>query len=237
MVSSYVLDYVHPKAYVREVTFAGDVVRLAGQIEYPVASPPDNNRYPLIFLLHHAGWNSRADYAHYARTALNCGYAVFRWDRRGTGSSGAGGRGSPVQDAVSAYEVALSQLKVNSSEVVILAQGEGTLMLGSSYGLFARTQQPRGVILAGNMLDKAAIVAINAPVHIMTGENDWNDWKQYARDAAAAHNAAYDDGAAFYVADQADRMLMQTQDGKKIFHSGAEQAMTDWLQNLCPPSQ
>ena len=40
---------------------------------------------------------------HYADVALEAGYAVFRWDKRGTGRSGSGGLGSPIEDAVKAY--------------------------------------------------------------------------------------------------------------------------------------
>jgi len=40
--------------YSEEVVFAGDQVRLAGQIDYPLPSPYQNT-FPLLFMLHHAG--------------------------------------------------------------------------------------------------------------------------------------------------------------------------------------
>jgi len=95
-----------------ELTFAGDNVRLAGQLDYPDRPKPEQG-YPLLFVLHHAGCNARADYGHYARMGLMKGYAVFRWDKRGMGRSGASGRGSTTQDAVNAYEIALSQPGIN----------------------------------------------------------------------------------------------------------------------------
>src|ERR1043165_7949893 len=89
----------------RELTFAGDNVCLSGQIDYPPSASPHDG-FPLVFVLHHAGSEDREWYAPFAQLALQSGYAVFRWDKRGTGHSGAGGRGSTTQDAVNAYEIA-----------------------------------------------------------------------------------------------------------------------------------
>ena len=66
-------------------------------------------------MLHHACCNTREDYNDYAEVALANGYAVFRWDKRGTGRSGDSGRGSTTQDAVNAYDIALAQPDVNPS--------------------------------------------------------------------------------------------------------------------------
>jgi alpha-beta hydrolase superfamily lysophospholipase len=218
-----------------EFTFAGDGVLLAGQIDYP-ASPRPAAGYPLIFVLHHAGGNTRADYNHYARVGMNAGYAVFRWDKRGTGRSGAGGRGSTTQDAVNAYEIALEQPNVDHHHVVILAQGAGTTLLGSSFGLFARLQKPYGVILAANMLDERAVLAIDSHVQIIVGERDWIPWKQYAKAACDAHNNTYKSGASYYVAPYGDRTLMDTRTQTGAFHEGAAHIIEDWLLNLCPAS-
>src|SRR5687768_15080584 len=102
----------------RELRFAGDGVLLAGQIDYPLTPRPAAG-YPLLFILHHAGCNTRDCYHDYAEMALETGFAVFRWDKRGTGRSGAGGRGSVTQDAVNAYEVAMEQPNVDRHRVVV----------------------------------------------------------------------------------------------------------------------
>ena len=214
-----------------EIAFAGDGVQLAGQLDYPTQHSPDNG-YPLLFVLHSAGWNTRADLAHFACTGLNCGYAVFRWDKRGNGRSGASGLGSTAVDAVLAYEAALSQPDIDLSRVVVLAQGEGTLLLAEIFAQFARIQRPRGVILAGNMLPPDAIGAIDTRVRVIMGEDDWHDWQHYAREACAVHNASYRHGASFYVAHNADRMLMIGQNGEKNFHFGVTHIIQDWLQTL-----
>ncbi|GAB4513863.1 MAG: alpha/beta hydrolase [Anaerolineae bacterium] len=232
MASNYVLERTRQENRVREITFAGDKVSLAGQMDYPAERPPLSGTYPLVFVLHHAGGNTRADYEHYTRMALRAGYAVFRWDKRGTGRSGASGRGSATQDAVYAYEAALDQPMIDNRRVVILAQNEATLLLGDTFGLFARLQAPAGVILVGNMLNEEAVLAITAPVCIIQGEYDWNQWKRYARAACAAHNEAYAYGADYYVAGETHRTLMVEDHQQLRFHKGARSAMQDWLKSL-----
>ncbi|MDX1990876.1 MAG: alpha/beta hydrolase [bacterium] len=236
MATNYVLEQTRKAGHVRELVFAGDGVALSGQIEYPSTPPGPKAVYPLVFILPHSGGNTRDAFEHYARCALRCGYAVFRWDKRGTGRSGAGGRGSTTQDAVNAYEIALEQPMVERDAVIILAQSEGTLMLGSSYGLFARLQRPRGVILAGNMLDEKAILALDTQIQIILGTEDWKDPRVYAYNAAKAHNTAYKYGAAFSIVQNANRRLLVERSGEMVFHAAAEQIMADWLLSLCPAS-
>jgi uncharacterized protein len=211
-------------------------VRLAGQIDYPAIPVPDGG-YPLLFILHHAGCNTREYYRDYADIALSAGFAVFRWDKRGTGRSGAGGRGSTTQDAVNAYEMAVEQANINPRRAIILAQGAGTGMLGSSYGLFARIQPPYGVILVSNLLDPQSILAIETRLEIIMSEDDWNPWQQYGEAACESHNAAYKFGASYYVAPNADRALADLTDDQQTFHPGARKVIHDWLKTLHPALQ
>jgi len=216
-----------------ELVFGGDHVELSGQIDYP-DSPPPAEGFPLIFILHHAGSQNRDWYWPFADIGLQCGYAVFRWDKRGTGLSGAGGRGSVTQDAVNAYEIALDQPYINHRRVVILAQDAGTGLLGNAYGLFARIQAPYAVILASNMLDEDAVQAIDSRVCILQAESDWNDWQQYAKAASMAHSHAYPYGAEFYVVPgSVDRKLI----GDDGLPPTARSILIDWLYDLCRPSK
>lgn len=212
-----------------ELVFAGDGVRLAGQVDYP-SVPVGRETFPMIFLLHHAGCVSRMGYDHYAQAGVEAGYAVFRWDKRGTGRSGAGGRGSAVQDAVNAYEYALEQPNVDRKKVVIIAQGAGTGILGSSYGLFARIQAPYGAVLVANILDETAVQAIDTRIQIVVGQNDWNPWQKFGQAACDAHNAAYKHGASFYVAPEADRALIDPRTAS--FHAGAKRVIREWLESI-----
>lgn len=217
--------------HTQQVMFAGDDVLLAGQIDYP-ASPPPIQGYPLIVTLHHAGCNTREDYGHYAEMGLRTGYAVFRWDKRGTGRSGSGGRGSIVQDAVNAYKTALTQPSINQQQVVILAQAEGTVLLGEGFALFSKVQQPAGAVLVSNMLDENAILSVQTRVKIIATNKDWHPWQRYAKAACDAHNSAFHYGASFYVALDADRNLMNNRTGGWIFNGIARDELTDWLKSL-----
>lgn len=227
MASNYVLESTDAIRFTRELVFAGDSVRLAGQIEYP-RTKSQNGTFPLLFIVPHACCNTRTTFNHYAEVALNAGYAVFRWDKRGTGRSGASGRGSTTQDTVNAYETALDQPKIDNNRVVILAQGEGSGLLGKAFGLFARIARPKAVILVGNMLKPEAVTAIDAPIHVIHGSNDWLDPKTYGKQAVDAHNQTYNADASFYVAVNADRLLLTDED-ESNFHIGAKQVIQDWL--------
>lgn len=214
----------------QEVFFAGDNVRLAGQIDYPDGKTPIAG-YPLIFVIPHATCTSRKHHAHFARLGLMAGAAVFRWDKRGTGGSGSSGQGSAANDVLYAYEKALSSPSINPNRVVIIAQSEGTLALGEIYEQFAELQHPIGVVLAGNMLDEKAILEVDVPVHCVVSKNDWNAWQTYAEKAAEAHAKAYNYIPSYYVATNTDRRLMYTSGA--TFHRGAASSITHWLEHTC----
>lgn len=212
-----------------KVDFAGDNVRLSGQIDYPESNRPQHG-YPLIFIIQHSTSTTRTDYAHICTLAMSIGAAVFRWDKRGTGRSGNGSSGSIEVDTLKAYEFALKLPSIDTSRVIIFAQSEGTLILGQEYKLFAGLQDPSGIILAGNMLDEEAIIAIDVPLHIVVSKNDWNDWRTYAENASDVHAEKYGYEGSFYVATNTNRMLMYT--GGNTFHKGAETSIKHWLKNL-----
>lgn len=228
MASNQVLDLPLNAAADGEIVFAGDEVRLAGQIDYPTSPRPETG-YPLLFVLHHACCSSREDYDDYTSLALSRGYAVFRWDARGIGRSGDSGRGSTTQDAVNAYEIALHQPGVDRRHVVILAVGAGSALVGSSFGLFARTQMPYAVLLVANMLDDQEILALDTRVQIVMSPEDWNTPGTFGKAASDAHKQAYRHGASFYLSDGGDRLLM-TAEG--VLEPGARKAIGDWLQSL-----
>lgn len=219
-------------AHPREVIFAGDNVRLAGQIDYPKTPPVNGVSYPLMVVLHHAGGNTRVDYRHYAQIALECGYAVFRWDKRGTGNSGASGLGSALSDAVAAYAIALKQPNIDQMHTVILAQGEGTLLFSEGFAEFEAVQPVFGALLIGNMLDEREILNIKTRVQILLGAKDWLNWEVYGKAASDSHRRTYNYGAQFTVAHHADRMLFDTRKPGMRFHIGAKQIIKDWLNEL-----
>jgi pimeloyl-ACP methyl ester carboxylesterase len=232
MVATYVIERACSETLTCELAFAGDGVRLAGQMDYPATITATGKGHPLLFTLPHVGWNTRQDGQHYARTALNVGFAVFRWDRRGTGRSGAGGWGSTLQDAINAYDTALVQPHIDTSRVVILAQAESTQTLAEQFGLFARLGRPAGVVLVSNRLDASAITALDVPIYILQGEEDWYDCDRYVRSAVKAHQQAYSCGAQYYIAPRADNDMMINQRENRVFHLGAVLKLQEWLKTL-----
>ncbi len=232
MASNYVvLESTQPTEAVREIAFAGDGVRLTGQLDYPRTESLTSS-IPLVVVLPHAGCNTLDMSWHYADIALDTGYAVFRWDKRGTGRSGAGGRGSATMDAVLAYETAVEQPRIDPNRVIIIAQGDGTRLLVDAYESFSQINRPASVILVGSMIEPEAITTIDTHLHIMQGDSDWNDWKAYARDAIAIHQTAYDYNSSYYVARNANRFLNVNQGENGPFHFGAKQTLRDWLMTL-----
>lgn len=212
------------------VLFAGDGVSLTGQVDYP-RIPCDSRGYPLLFVIQHATCTTRQGYAHIARLGTEMGMAVFRWDKRGTGSSGAGAAGSVNQDTLYAYAAALNQASIDRNRVIIFAQNEGSILLAEDFRRFKAIQKPLGVVLAGNMLDEEQVLAIEAPVHIVVSKNDWNSWQIYAEAASRSHARHYGGHSSFYVAPNTNRRLMYDNGG--TFHRGAEQSIRTWMEQIC----
>lgn len=211
--------------------FAGDEVRLAGQMDYPVTPVPASG-YPLVFVIPHATCTTRHGFMHYARLGTEYGVAVFRWDKRGTGNSGSGGTGTGLQDMLNAYQTALAQKDVDRTQTMIIAQNEGTLMLSEAIGDVLALQKPVGVVLAGNMLDEKQILSIKAPVLSIVSKNDWNAWQIYAEAAVKSHNKALRMNSQYYVAPGTNRRLML--EPGNSFHAGAANMLKDWLLKLLP---
>lgn len=212
-----------------QIAFGGDNVRLAGQIDYTRHYPGETG-YPIIFIIQHATCTSRTGYRHYATIGSDAGCATFRWDKRGTGSSGGGGGGSVHIDTLGAYNAALAQPAIDPDRAIIIAQNEGTLLLSELYEDIVAKQKPRGVLLVGNMLDEKAILKLDTDVHIVTSKNDWNAWQIYARDASVAHSKHYKRETTYYVAPNTNRHLMYTNGG--TFHLGAANSIRAWLKHV-----
>lgn len=217
----------------QELIFAGDAAPLAGQIDYPTTPHPDTG-YPLLFVIQHALCTTRKGYEAVARLATSVGFAVFRWDKRGTGRSGSAGHGNVRQDTLRAYQAALRQPGVAKNAVVIYAQNEGTVLLGQAYEAFKAQQAPLGIILAGNMLDQDAVLGLDVPLHIVMSAEDWNLPDIYAVAVTQAHNAHHKLSSSYYIADGADRRLQDRQQDRSNLHSGAARSIWRWLRAQWP---
>jgi alpha-beta hydrolase superfamily lysophospholipase len=181
---------------------AADGVTLAGQIDWP----PDRTRPPLIVILHHSGAVDRDSYQYLAARLVPAGYAVFRFDKRGTGRSGGVYGCCEAQDALAAYQAALAGGGFDPTRVFIVAQSLGSQILGENYAAFEAVHQPAGVVLLSNLLRGQAVLSVRAPLHIIVSESE-PDLDAIGPAAVQAHQAAYAFGASLFIAPHTEHTL------------------------------
>jgi pimeloyl-ACP methyl ester carboxylesterase len=172
-----------------------------GQIDYPNRAPP----YPVALILHHRCAGQRRAYQAHTDWALMAGLAAFRYDRLTEGQATAIAKA----DALSAYQVALSQPDVDSTRPVIIAQSVGTLILASVFKRLSAIQQPLGCVLLSNVLSGRDILEIKARVLVVVGEHDiFGNVDLIGPQAVARHNATYNMDSSCYIAKNADHCLV-----------------------------
>jgi alpha/beta superfamily hydrolase len=217
----------------REVRFVSGDVELAGELDLPMGSGP----HPLVFIIHHSGPVPRDAYGYLAEILLRSGYAVFRFDKRGTGASGGVYGCCESDDALAAYRAAVAQPGVDRCRVFIAAQSIGTQHLAMRFEEYAQVQSPRGVALLSSLLHASDIVRIAAPIIIIVADSE-PDLNAIGPKAAAAHNARFPASAALYVADGAEHTLFDIRDGPidwtdpawvERYHRGAVTALVQQL--------
>ena len=220
----------------REVRFDSDGVTLAGELDLPEGDGPP----PLVFVIHHSGPMPRDTYGYLAELLLKEGYAVFRFDKRGTGLSEGEYGCCESDDALAAYRAAMQQTDVDRCSVFVVAQSIGTQYLADRFTDYAHAQPPRGVALLSNLLAADRIGAIAAPVHIVVSDSEPNV-DAVGRLAAEAHQALTAMESSYYVADDTEHTLFDIRLGTpdwsnpewaRRYHRGAMQSLIDWLDGL-----
>jgi len=220
----------------REVRFDSSGVTLAGELDLPAGEGPA----PLVFVIHHSGPAPRDAYGYLAELLLKEGYAVFRFDKRGTGLSEGDYGCCESDDALAAYRAAIRQAGVDRCNVFIVAQSIGTQYLAERFADYARAQPPRGVALLSNLLSADRIGGIAAPIHIVVSDSE-PDVDAVSRSAAEAHQALTALESSYYVADHTEHTLFDIRLGTldwsnpewvRRYHQGAMQSLIDWLDRL-----
>lgn len=218
----------------REVRFpADDGVTLAGELTLPrqPALPP------LAVIIHHSGPVDRDAYGYLAELLVARGYAVFRFDKRGTGASGGEYGCCEATDALAAYRTAVAQPGIDPQRVFIVAQSIGTRYVAASFAEYVAATPPCGVALLSNLLGPDEIIAIAAPVHVIVADSE-PDLQRIGPDAVAAHNARWPYGASLYVAKGAEHTLFDIRAGPidwsnpswvQRYHRGAMASLLEWL--------
>lgn len=224
----------------RQVRFVSGDVWLAGELDLPLGDMPA----PLVFIIHHSGPVERDSFGYLAELLLAEGYAVFRFDKRGTGMSSGEYGCCEDDDALAAYRTATAEEGVDRCNVFIVAQSIGTQYLAERFEDYAQVLPPRGVVLLSNLLEADHIGAIAAPIHIIVSDSEPNV-EAVGRAAAEAHQRKYAWGAGYYIAEHTEHTLFDIQDGPidwsdpqwtRRYHRGAMQSMIEWLnERRVPP--
>ncbi|WP_129672307.1 S9 family peptidase [Candidatus Chloroploca sp. Khr17] len=224
----------------REISFpAADGTLLAGELALPAGSPP----YPLVVIIHHSGPVDRTAYAYMEPLLLARGYAVFRFDKRGTGASAGTYGCCESDDALAAYQAVTSEAEINRDYLFIAAQSLGTYNVAEQFAAYQTIAPPRGVALLSNLLDQAMIVAIEAPIHVIVADSE-PELNRIGPEAVAAHQAALPYGASLYVAEGAEHTLFDLTAGPidwqdpgwaERYHRGAMASLLDWLDHQRVP--
>ncbi len=221
-------------ALTREVTFAGGQgVPLAGQLDLPPGQPEP----PLVVFIHHAGPETRDTYQHLAAYLVPRGYAVFRFDKRGTGRSGGVYGCCESDDALAAYRAAYAESGFDRGRVFIVAQSLGTQILAERFAEFQAAGPPAGVVLLSSLLKGDAVLPVQAPLHIIVSDSE-ADLGALGAQAVRAHRAAYDYGASFFVAPNTEHTLFDiaagpvdwsAPDWPTKFSAAARDSLVEWL--------
>ena len=181
-----------------ETTFKSVDATIAAQWDFPKRSPA-----PLVVLIPASGSLDRNGmppgssdpggtgiYAQLADKLVEDGFAVFRFDKPGTGKSSRGSYNTPRSDALEAYAAAVKHARVDLDNLYLLGHSYGTDAIAGIYGRYESIAPPAGVVLLSNRVGETQIVKIVAPTLIVVGERNPDDLYQRGRFAAEARKGA-----------------------------------------------
>lgn len=225
----------------REVRFTSQGVELVGELDLPIGTGPA----PLAFIIHHSGPVTRDAYGYLAELLLERGYAVFRFDKRGTGYSSGEYGCCEAEDALAAYTAAVQQAEIDPCNVFIVAQSLGTEHLVAHYNDYTAIRPPGGIALLSNLLRADRIGVLAAPVLIIVSDSE-PELQAIGQEAAEAHSVAQPSfGAQLYIAEGSEHSLFDIRSGPidwrdpiwvERYHRGAMNSLLDWLdaQRIAP---
>ncbi len=228
-----------------ETTFKSVDATVAGQWDFP-----SQTHAPLVVLIPAAGAinrnglppggsedRGRGVYALLTEELVEHGFAVFRFDKPGTGKSGRGIYATERSNALEAYRRAVEHARVDTGRVFLLGHSYGTDTIAGIYSRYEEIQPPVGVVLVSNRASEVEITRVKAPTLIVVGERDPDDLYKYGKFAFEARESSAD--AKFETSlvsvPEADHALLVASDttvGKQYaFDPRVTQAILDWLMN------
>jgi len=208
---------------------APDGARLSGQLDLPAGGV----RPALVFMIPGLGrhdrdgnssdWGQLDNLRFMAGVLTAEGFAVFRMDKRGVGRSEGkftDTRRVVAGDFVSGYAAAVARPEIDPTQVIILAQSFGSIVLGRHYKQFRAVHRPVTVVLLSNGARASYINNIDAPIHIVNGRHDWNPLDRMVRRPLRVHRKRYGFDDTAYIAEHADHALFDRRYGKTVHHHG-----------------
>ena len=220
---------------VREVRFrSADGTALAGQLDLP----PRVERPPLVMIVHHSGPVDRDAYQYLAALLVPEGYAVFRFDKRGNGESGGTYGCCEEEDALAAYQAAVTQEGFDPERVFIVAQSVGTQIVARRFQEFQSIHPVRGVVLLSSLLEGKEILPIESPLFILVSDHEPNV-RALTEDAVAAYRQKVGEGADYFIAPNTEHTLFDVSQGPidwsdprwpLRFSAEAAQNLLQWLE-------
>ena len=172
-----------------ETTFESVDATVSAQWEFPARTPA-----PLVVLLPATEAVDRDGlppgygedpatgiYAQLARTLLEAGFAIFRYDSPGTGRSSQGHFSTVRSTAIEAYTRAVDHPKVDRAHTFLLGHSASTDTVVGIYPRYAAVCPPAGVVLLASIVGETDIVRVDAPTLIVVSDKTPDEIYQHGQ--------------------------------------------------------
>ncbi|MHA2501740.1 MAG: hypothetical protein ACXAE3_02535 [Candidatus Kariarchaeaceae archaeon] len=160
-----------------EVEFHAGPFSLAGQIDYPneadtfpalliVPGAPQHDRFGNV-----RGYSAYNNYLEALKdTLIDAGYAVFRWDKGGTGKSSSGL--SAPMNMVSAYRKLTGMDRVDRTRIGILAIAGGSAHVYRKWGELQEINATQQLILLSTGVNDLKLEDLEVPIGLLMGNGE-----------------------------------------------------------------
>lgn len=159
----------------REITFQVGPFEMAGQLDLPHAE----DDFPTVFLVpgspshdRHGNVRGYPGYNNYfaiiSQVVIQSGYAVFRYDKGGTGKSSSGL--SAASDVIAAYRACANQADVDRSQLTILAIGGGSAHIYRKWLDLEQINPVKSMLLMSTGVNDFKLQDFALPIGVIGGE-------------------------------------------------------------------
>jgi len=225
-----------------ETTFQSVDATIAGQWDFPARTPA-----PLVVLIPSQGRLDREGrlpglgeepghgmYGELTDALVNAGFAVFRFDKPGTGRSAPGQFATERSNAIEAYGRAIDHARVDRDHVFLLGHSLGSDTIAGIFSRYEAVTPPRGVIFFDSTVGERMSLDVKAPLLIVNPNKDPDDRYTFGEFVVEARSVAPGGKLETSLAliDDAEPGLLAPMvqgDEKLELHPRAIAATIDWL--------